>query len=82
MARYFFNLHECGSVTVDEEGSELADLALARAKGVEHARSIMSAEVLQGRLCLGCNIEVVDADGRVLADVPFREALEVTGLAA
>ncbi len=82
MVRYFFHLHECGTVTVDEEGTLLPDAELARAKGVEHARAIMSAEVQEGRLCLGCCIEVLDESGRRVADVPFRDAIALSGIAA
>lgn len=82
MARYFFHLHECGTVTVDEEGTLLADAEVARAKAIEHARAIMSAEVRDGRLCLGCCIEVLDESGSRVADVPFREAIALSGIAA
>lgn len=80
MARYFFNLHECGEVTVDEEGVVLFDEAGLRDRAMRQARAIMSAEVEEGRLCLSCNIEVLDESGRTVIDVPFREALTVHGL--
>lgn len=80
MQRYFFDLHECGSVTSDEEGTSFADAAGARDFAVTQARSIMSAEVQEGRLCLGCNIEVLDENGRLAANVLFTDALVVRGL--
>lgn len=79
MQRYYFNLHECGRVTPDPEGCELSGIDQAREHAVREARAIMSAEVEEGRLCLGCHIEVVDADGQVAATVPFTAALSVSG---
>lgn len=80
MQRYYFNLNECGTATTDEEGIELASIADARARAIEQARAIMCAEVQEGRLCLGCNIEVRDARGHVAINVPFKEAITVSGL--
>lgn len=80
MARYFFHLHECGKVIPDEEGRELPSSHNLREAAVAEARFVMSAEVQAGRLCLSCRIEVTDEDEKLLVAVPFREALEVTGL--
>jgi hypothetical protein len=52
----------------------------ARLRAIREARSIMSSEVAAGKLCLSCHIRVEDARGATLLTVPFREALEVTGL--
>ena len=79
MPRYFFNLHECGHVTSDSEGAELADVPAARDRAVREARSIICAEVAEGRLCLSCRIEVHDDDGRCVVAVPFRETVAVSG---
>ena len=78
MARYFFNLYECGTLIPDEEGRE-CDFASLREKAIRDARDIMSAEVKKGQLCISCRIEVVDAAGNLVLEVPFREALEITG---
>jgi hypothetical protein len=80
MPRYFFNLHECGTVVRDEEGREVSDAAQLRQLAVKEARQLMSAEVTGGQLCLSCRIEVLDADRRAVLVVPFREAVAVTGL--
>jgi hypothetical protein len=80
MTRFYFNLHECGRSTPDSEGVLLADVGAARAQAVAEARAIMSAEVAEGRLCLSCHIEVLGADGRQVVNVPFTEALAVSGL--
>lgn len=80
MPRYHFHLQECGTVIDDEEGRDLAGLASVRAEAIRAARDVMSAEVQRGQLCLGCCIEVRDADGLVVLTLPFRETLTVSGL--
>jgi hypothetical protein len=80
MPKLFFHLHECGEVIFDEEGTEVGSLAEARARALRGARSIMSSEVAAGKLCLSCHISVEDAQGTILFNVPFRDALEITGL--
>jgi len=80
MTRFYFNLHECGQRTLDDEGIVLDGLAAAHDRAVSEARAIMSAEVAEGRLCLSCNIEVLDDDGQMAVNVPFVEALAVSGL--
>lgn len=80
MARYFLHLHECGTVTTDEEGRDLFDREQARLAAIRAAREIMCAEVQEGRLCLGCAIVIEDDDHREVMRVPFREALTISGL--
>ena len=80
MPRFYFHLHECGTVTEDEEGRPLADLAAARAIARAEARQVMSAEVGEGRLCLSCVVIIADEAGVEVGRMPFREALAVTGL--
>lgn len=80
MTRYFFNLYECGRVTLDEEGLLLATVPEAHHRAVDEARAIMCAEVKEGRLCLNCNIEVVDDQGALAFNVPFKDALHVEGV--
>jgi hypothetical protein len=80
MTRMFFELNECGTVTGDAEGQEIADLEIARAVAIKAARDIMCAEVVEGKLCLGCAIRVTDRDGETLLLVPFKDAVVVSGL--
>jgi hypothetical protein len=80
MQKLFFHLHECGTTIVDDEGVEVESLADARLRALREARSIMSSEVAAGKLCLSCRISVEDAQGATLMIIPFREALEITGL--
>lgn len=80
MARYFFDLYECGDSCKDREGQELQDLAAAQVIALKAARDIMREEVAQGKLCLGCYILVRDESLDVVHRVLFREAVQLTGL--
>jgi hypothetical protein len=80
MQKLFFHLHEGDTVIVDEEGAEVESLADARLRALREVRSIMSSEVAAGKLCLSCHISVEDGQGATLLTVPFREALEISGL--
>lgn len=76
MPRFFFNLTD-GIECRDEEGSELPDAATACERAIEEARCIMAEEVRHGKLPLRDVIDVVDASGKQVATVPFRDAIEI-----
>ena len=76
--RFFFHLSDEISC-MDEEGMDLPDLAAARAKAIESARSIMSAAILSGKLPLTDVITIADESGSPLATLAFRDALEMLG---
>lgn len=78
MGHYFFHLHECGTVTRDDEGQDMPDLAAARHHAEEAARAIMCAEVNGGDLCLSCHIEIEDRDSGEVTILPFRDAIQIT----
>ena len=80
MARYHFHLHECGTVIPDEEGLEKPDMDGVREEALLSARELMSNEMMRGKLCLGCHIEVQDEAGEVVLILPFKDAVEVTGI--
>lgn len=76
MGLYFFNLYDDG-IALDEEGSELPDLAAAKARAFASARAMACAEVLDGHLTLGHRIEVVDGGGELLWTVRFSDVVSV-----
>lgn len=80
MTRYFFDLHQCGSITSDEEGRELTGMAQARDTAVAAARDVMMGELARGHLCLSCHIEIREAGGTMVGTVLFRDAVEVSGI--
>ena len=77
MPRFFFHLHECGTVCLDEEGRELPDIQAAHNEAIVAARAVMCAEVSNGKLCLSCRIEIEDSNRRPVLQVPFTEAVEI-----
>jgi hypothetical protein len=78
--RCFFNLHECGQITLDEDGVDHTDIGSVRLSAIQAARDIMMAEVRGGQLCLSCHIEVFDAEGHQVLKLPFKDAIGVSGL--
>jgi hypothetical protein len=64
--RYFFHLHEHGSVLVDEEGAMLTGDAAAREKANRAARDLLAGAVLEGRLPLSDRIVVTDHIGQTV----------------
>jgi osmotically-inducible protein OsmY len=60
VARYHFNIRNGTGFTADDEGMDLSSEADARSHAIEGARSLISAEVLQGTLDLNGQIEVTD----------------------
>jgi hypothetical protein len=80
MPHYFFHLYECGTIISDDEGRELSDVTDIRDAALREARDIMAGEVRGGKLCLSCRIEVLDENLRPVFVLPFKEALQITGL--
>jgi hypothetical protein len=78
MPLYHFNLEDGTGLLPDEEGRELPDLEAARAESIKGARSIIAADVLEGRVDLRARIEIADEAGTTLLAVPFAEVIEIT----
>lgn len=79
MKRFFFHLHECGDLTLDNEGREFPDMAAALIAATADARGLMAAEVLKGKLCLSCHIDVEDVESGERVRLPFRDAVALSG---
>ena len=77
MARYHFNIRNGTGFTADDEGMDLSSEADARSHAIEGARSLISAEVLQGTLDLNGQIEVNDEGQGAVMTVRFVEAVRV-----
>ena len=77
MPHYHFNIRNGHGFTADEEGLDLSSEDDARNHAIRGARSLMSAEMLEGKLDLDGQIEVTDdLDGAILT-VRFRDAVKV-----
>jgi hypothetical protein len=75
--RYHFHLRERDGYLPDDEGVELASDEAAHKAAVAGARSILASEAAAGRLPLGTVIEVVNGNGRLVAEFPFRAVVAV-----
>ncbi|HYD14122.1 MAG TPA: hypothetical protein VEC11_14845 [Allosphingosinicella sp.] len=77
MARFYFHLRDGQDVLLDPEGVELEGLDRARDQARHSARSILAAEVLEGRVPLHMRIDVENGSGAIVHGLPFTEAVEV-----
>lgn len=78
MPRYHINIYNDQDIA-DVEGSDVKDLAAAKAMAIEGARAMMAEHLTAGRpVNLGHRIEITDHNGKVLATLPFREMVTIT----
>lgn len=79
MARFYFDLHECGKILEDEDGVERSIRSL-REEAIRAAREIMCEELTQGHLCLSYHIAVRDETNQIVLMLPFKDAVAITGI--
>lgn len=77
MPHYYFDLYNGHGPVIDEEGSDLADQAAARAMALDSIRSMVSEDVGRGIIDLTGRIEVKDKDHTLLLSVTYLEAFQV-----
>ena len=77
MPHYHFNIRNGSGFTRDEEGLELSSEQDARAEAVKGARSLLSAEVMEGTLDLTGQIEVTDEANDEVMTVHFSDAVRI-----
>ena len=77
MPRYHFNIRNGFGFTADEEGLDLMSDTDARLQAIRGARSLICAEVLEGRLDLSGQIEVTDSQNDEVMTVRFSDAVRV-----
>jgi hypothetical protein len=77
MPRYYLNVRNVEVSADDEEGTDFRDLDAARAKAIASVRSILSDEVMRGKVDLRGRIEITDARGEIVLTVPYAEAVTV-----
>jgi hypothetical protein len=76
MPVYYFNVYN-DDVTLDEEGTDLADDLAARAYAIKAARGLAADSASRGHLTVDDRIEIEDADHKLVATVTFGEAVEI-----
>ena len=77
MARYYFHLRDGRDVLLDPEGLEPPDPGAVVAKALVAARSILSADALEGRLQLDLRIDVEDESGGLVHRLAFADAIAI-----
>ncbi len=73
--RFHFNHRTPSGLIIDPDGSELPDLAAARAEVITAARHLWGEAIVACRDLADEHFEIVDGDGSTLLSLPFREAL-------
>jgi hypothetical protein len=76
MPRFYFHLFN-DITSIDEEGVELPNAAVAVQRAKENARYMAAQSVLQGHLILDHRLEVADEHGKTIETVHFRDVVEV-----
>ena len=74
MPRYFFNTRFGNELLLDPEGEELRDPDHAWNVARTTVREMLATQGEQARL-LGAIMEVTDADGEIVLEFPFGEAI-------
>jgi hypothetical protein len=77
MALYYFHLRDGKDVLLDPEGCELPDFKAVVDRTMATARSILSADLLDGHLDLDLRIDVVDAKGKTIHSLNFADAVQI-----
>jgi hypothetical protein len=80
MAQYYFHIHNSHGSAEDDEGVEAASLSEAKEKAIAGIRSLLSAEVENGKMNMKGRIDIADGSGKILLSVQFRESLTISGL--
>lgn len=77
MPLYFFHLRDGDDILLDPEGRNLETLNEIRTAALAEARGILSQEALAGRIELGQQIDVMDADKHLIYTIRFADAVEI-----
>ncbi len=75
MPNFHFHARRNGRLFEDPGGSDPPDLEAARAEALAAAREGIAERIRAGEVVDGQPFEIWDAAGRMLATVPFRDAL-------
>jgi hypothetical protein len=80
VARYHFNIRDAHGYTADDEGMDFSSGDEARRHAITGARSLLSADVLEGSLDLNGQIEITDDHEASVMTIHFLEAVNVRPL--
>ena len=77
MERYFYHISNGNGYTRDDEGQELPPDRTVRDVALLSVRSLIGDELMTGTIDLKGRIEVTDAEGACVLQLPFIEAVEI-----
>lgn len=77
MPNYYFHIRSSAGLIRDPEGIELPDLDAALAEAKRSARELLADLLKEDAILDGQTFEISDADGLVLARLPFRSVLRL-----
>ena len=78
MALYYFHLSDGHQALIDPEGREVDDASQIAPLALKEARAMIAQDALGGRINLQQFIEVRDVSGKLVCQLPFREAVTIT----
>ena len=78
MALYYFHLSDGHEVMIDPEGREIAEPSQIAEYAMKEARAMISQDALAGRINLNQYIDVRDENGRLVHQLPFRDAVTIS----
>ncbi|HZG08782.1 MAG TPA: hypothetical protein VEZ70_07380 [Allosphingosinicella sp.] len=76
MPRIFFHLREGENILLDDEGVVM-DAAAVPEKALRTARDIVAHDAREGRINLGCSLEIRDEAGVAVHTLRFEDAVEI-----
>lgn len=76
MPRYYFDILENDIVIRDDDGIELPDLEKVRQEAIKSAREVMADEVRFSGKIENRTMQVRDASGAEVLNLPFGNAIE------
>jgi hypothetical protein len=78
LALYYFHLSDGHQALIDPEGREVSDLTQIAPLALREARAMISQDALGGRINLSQYIEVRDADGKLVHQLRFSDAVTIS----
>lgn len=80
MTRFYFDVIDHAGLTRDEDGQDLASLAVAREVAIQGIRSMLGDDLLLGFIDFFGRIDIKDRDQNLLATIRYRDAVSLYGL--
>ena len=77
MRKYYLHITNGHIQTEDREGQEFTDFAAAREEAISGIRSLISEDVLHGKLNMRGNIAIHDERNGRIESIPFKDAVKI-----